>query len=198
MIPLMLVEMTPVPGTALPVQEFAQHLRLSRGFADDGELDVHLENCLRSALAAIEARVAKALFRRRFSLSVAAWSAGDRHMLPVAPVVAVESFRIVARDGAEIVMPPDEYDLVADAHRPAIVPKAGQLPVLMPGSAAEIVLFAGYSEDWAGMPPDLQQAVLLLASEFFGQDVEAERGLPFTVSVLLEPFRALKLRGAGR
>lgn len=198
MIPLMLAELTTVPGSALPVQEFAQHLRLSRGFADDGELDAHLETCLRSALAAIEARAAKALFRRQFSLSVSAWSASDRHVLPIAPVVAVEDFRIVARDGTETAVDPGAFDLVADMHRPAIAAVSGTLPVLRPGSSAEIALRAGYSEDWAGMPPDLQQAVLLLAGEFFGQDVEAERGLPVTVSLLIEPFRALRLRGAGQ
>ncbi|MDG4649801.1 hypothetical protein P6F26_15255 [Roseibacterium sp. SDUM158017] len=194
----MLTEIAPVPGAALPVEDLAGHLRLSRGFADDAALDTHLEGCLRSALAAIETRLAKALFRRQFSLSAANWAAQDSHPLSVAPVVSVETFKIISRTGEETLVAPEAYDLDADAHRPALVARSGRLPVLPPGSAAEIRFHAGFSEDWAGLPPDLRQAVVLLAAEFFGQNAEADRGWPASVSVLLEPFRVLRLRGAGR
>jgi uncharacterized phiE125 gp8 family phage protein len=197
MIPLMLMELTSVPGAALPVDELARHLRLSRGFADDGDLDGHLEACLRAALAAIEARIGKALYRRRFSLSVAAWSADDRHVLPVAPATAVESLKVFSRTGEEAVIDPAGYVLYADPHRPAVLSVASRMPSLPMGGTAEIVFEAGFAADWPDLPPDLRQAVLLLASEFFGQDVQPEVGLPLSVAVLIEPFRALRL-GGGR
>jgi hypothetical protein len=56
-----------VPGAALPLAALAEHMRLSRGFADDGDLDAEIETALRAALAAIEARTGKAVYRRRFS-----------------------------------------------------------------------------------------------------------------------------------
>jgi hypothetical protein len=69
----MLVEMTPVPGSDLPLASLAEHMRLSRGFTDDAELDsVQIESALRGALAAIEARTGKAVFRRRFVQTVPA------------------------------------------------------------------------------------------------------------------------------
>jgi hypothetical protein len=39
----MLVEMTPVPGAELPVSALAEHMRLSRGFADDDDLNAEIE-----------------------------------------------------------------------------------------------------------------------------------------------------------
>lgn len=196
MIPLMLMELTSVPAAALPVDELAQHLRLSRGFADDGALDAHLEACLRGALAAIEARTGKALYRRRFSQSVAGWSAEDRHVLPVGPAVSVESVKVFSRTGAETVIAPASYALFADPHRPAILAAGARMPTVPNGGTAEIVFEAGFASDWDGLPPDLRQAVLLLAAEFFGQEVQPEGGLPLSVAVLLEPFRTLRIGGA--
>jgi hypothetical protein len=66
----MLVEMTPVPGADLPLAALAEHMRLSRGFTDDADLDAEIESALRAALAAIEARTGKAVFRRRFVQTV--------------------------------------------------------------------------------------------------------------------------------
>lgn len=64
---MMMVEMSSVSSALLPITELTDHLRLSSGFADDGSQDAQLESCLRAALAAIEARIGKALFRRGFS-----------------------------------------------------------------------------------------------------------------------------------
>ncbi len=61
---MMLVEQTTVPGAALPVAEFKDHLRLGTGFADDGVQDGVLEAYLRAAMAAIEARTGKILLTR--------------------------------------------------------------------------------------------------------------------------------------
>ena len=58
---MVLVELTTVPTGALPVTEFATHLHLGTGFADDGSQDAVLEAYLRAAMAAIEARIGKAL-----------------------------------------------------------------------------------------------------------------------------------------
>ena len=49
----------------------------------------------------------------------------------------------------------------------------------------------------ADLPADLKQAMLILGGAFWGQDMDPEKGIPFAVSVLLEPYRALRLRGVG-
>jgi uncharacterized phiE125 gp8 family phage protein len=71
------------------------------------------------------------------------------------------------------------------------------LPSPSQGGTIEVEFTAGYGADWSGVPADLKQAVLILAAEFWGQDMEPEAGIPFAVSVLLEPHRAVRLRGAG-
>lgn len=193
----MLVELTPVPQAALPLSALAGHMRLSRGFADDGDLDAEMETALRAALAATEARTGKAVFRRRFVQSVSDWSTGDRHVLPVAPVASVEVVRLVDRTGAAQVLAPSTYALVTDMHCPSLVSTASSLPTLGAGGHAEIEFLAGYAEVWGGLPGDLAQAVLMLAGVFFGQNEETRLGFPPGVAALIEPYRTLRLRGAG-
>jgi uncharacterized phiE125 gp8 family phage protein len=193
----MLTELTPTPAEGLPRDSLADYLRLSQGFADDAALGAHLEACLRAAIAAIEARTAKALFRRSFALAVHAWTAPERQDLPVAPVVAVHSVRLISRGGTETPLPSEAWDLVSDSHRASIVATSGDLPPVASGGQGEIRFDAGYAADWAGMPADLAQAVILLAAGYFGQDADTESGVPAAVARLLEPFRALRLGRAG-
>jgi uncharacterized phiE125 gp8 family phage protein len=194
---MMMVELTSMPGAALPVTELAEHLRLSRGFSDDGSQDASLESCLRAALSAIEARIGKALFARRFVLTLMAWHDPDAHILPLAPVGSIESVKLITRAGAETLVEPEVYVLRADRHRPVLAAAGRSLPSPSQGGTIEVEFTAGFASDWAGLPADLKQAVLILAGEFWGQDMEADTGIPFSVSVLLEPHRPVRLRRAG-
>lgn len=193
---MMMVELTSVPSAVLPVSELADHLRLARGFADDGTQDAQLESCLRAAASAIEARIGKALFERRFALTLVHWHKEDSHVLPIAPVVSVDSVTLVSRAGAETTVATDQYLLRADQHRPAVVAAGTKLPSPGQRGSIEVEFTAGYSVDWAGLPADLKQAMLILAGEYWGQNMDPEMGIPFAASVLLEPHRALRLRGA--
>ena len=134
----MLAEMTPVPGSSLPVERLAEHLRLSRGFTNDGDLDAQLESCLRASLAAIEARTGKAVLRRRFVQTVTLWATSERHVLPIAPVASIEVVRMIDRLGEARVLEPAAYALVTDMHCPGLVPKSVSLPTLGSGRSAEI------------------------------------------------------------
>lgn len=67
---MMMVELTAIPSAAFPVAVLAGHLRLAHGFTDDANQDAALERYLRASCAAIEARIGKALFARRFLLTV--------------------------------------------------------------------------------------------------------------------------------
>lgn len=75
---MMLTEETPVPLAALPVEEFKDHLRLGSGFADDGLQDGLIESYLRAAMAVIEGRIGKMLYRRRFQWVLEGWREGGR------------------------------------------------------------------------------------------------------------------------
>ena len=70
---MMLTEETQVPQAALPVEEMKDHLRMGSGFADDGMQDGLIETYLRAAMAAIEGRIGKMLFQRRFLWVLECW-----------------------------------------------------------------------------------------------------------------------------
>jgi uncharacterized phiE125 gp8 family phage protein len=193
---MMMVELTAVPSASLPVAALAEHLRLARGFSDDGSQDATLERCLRAACAAIEARIGKALFARRFLLTLLEWRSPDAQVLPLAPIGQIEAVRLVTRAGSETLLDPDSYRLQPDRHRPALVATGARLTPPAQGGSIEVEFTAGFAATWDGIPADLQQAVMILAGEYWGQDSAPERGLPFAVAVLLEPHRALRLRGA--
>lgn len=192
---MMMVELTSVPSAALPVSVLSDHLRLSSGFADDGSQDTQLEWCLRSAMAAIEARIGKALMARQFALTLTEWHSTTSHTLPIAPVLQIASVTMVARDGGETLVGAERYGLRPDAHRPVLEATVGQLPPMPTGTTAEVVMVAGYGPTWVDLPADLQHAMLALAAEFYNLDAAAPEPMPANIMALIEPYRLIRLRG---
>ncbi len=196
---MMLTEETSVPGAALPVQALKDHLRLGSGFGDDGMQDVLIEGYLRASMAAIEGRIGKVLIARRFKLRLETWRALAEQPLPVAPVGAVVSVTVFDALGATV-LGQDRYRLVPDMQRPKLVAVGVLLPLIAEDGRAEVVFDAGFGTAWAAVPPDLAQAVLLLAAEFYenrhdlGQRVA---GLPAVVQSLIERWRTVRVLGGG-
>jgi uncharacterized phiE125 gp8 family phage protein len=61
-------------------------------------------------------------------------------------------------------------------------------------------LSAGYAPDWAGLPADLGQAVLLLAAHYYEYRHETALGdgcMPFGVTSLIERYRTVRLMAGG-
>jgi len=195
---MILTELSAPPLAAVPVRAFAEHLRLGTGFADDGAEDQVLELCLRAAMAAIEARIGRALLERSFVWKVARWRGEGSQVLPVAPVIAVDSVVLVGADGAETEMASAGWSLVHDGARPRLVWRESAVPPRIPrGGRAEIRFRAGFG-DWEAVPADLRQAVFLLAAHYHENRAEsAERAgtMPFGVLVLLEAYRTLRVGG---
>ncbi len=189
----MLEELTAVAAADLPVREFAEHLKLGSGFADDGSEDAVLEVCLRSAMAAIEVRIGKALMTRRFSWELTRWGADGEQTLPIAPVVAVTSVTFVDRLSVETILDAASYVLERDSQRPKIV---GILPSI-PESGRVILTFDAGFGDWTGVPADLRHAVLLQAAAFYENRAGEGRanGMPFGVGALIEAYRPIRIGG---
>ncbi|PRX35392.1 phage conserved hypothetical protein, phiE125 gp8 family [Meinhardsimonia xiamenensis] len=196
---MMLVEQTTLPSAALPVTEFKDHLRLGTGFADDGLQDAVLEAHLRAAFAAIEARTGKILIERGFTWRLSGWRDFARQALPVAPVTAITEVRTIDRNGVETVIDPARYRLEPDLQRPRLVSNGLNLPLIPLNGAVEISFTAGYAPDWAGLPADLCQAVLMLAAHYYENRGVAPvgEGMPFTVSLLIDRYRTVRLFGEG-
>ena len=196
---MMLSEVTAVPQAVLPMAEFKDHLRLGTGFADDGVQDALAESYLRAALAAIEGRIGKALISRDFLLELNGWRWPDCQAFPLAPVNAVASVTMRDRDGMTAVVDPARYKLERDAHRPKLVATAAILPGIPVGGTVEVVLTAGFGPAWADVPPDLAQAVFLLAAEYHeNRHEDGARGtMPFGVTALIERWRTVRVLGGG-
>lgn len=190
---MMLEELTAVATVELPVRAFADHLKLGSGFTDDGSEDAVLEVCLRSAMAAIEVRIGKALMTRRFRWELTRWSANGEQVLPISPIVMVNAVTLVDRQGVETVVDAARYVLERDSQTPKIV---GNLPPVPDGGRVVLTFDAGFG-DWDALPADLRQAVLLQAASFYENRSGEGRvnGLPFGVSALIEAYRPIRIGG---
>ena len=196
---MMLSEETAVPEAALPLDELRAHLRLGTGFADLQAADAVLISYLRAAIAAVEGRTTKALLARDYRLELAAWRGDGDQPLPVAPVSAVSEVLLRDAAGAEVVVPAAGYRLVPDLGRPRLEALSGALPVIGQGGVAVVRFTAGFGPDWADVPVDLAQAVLMLAAQFYEtrhEGAAASAGsLPFGVLALIERWRTVRVLG---
>lgn len=191
-----LIELTTPPPAAIPVRDFADHLRLGSGFADDGSQDPLLEGYLRAAIAAIEGRTGKVLLQRDFSWELTRWYAPDRQGLPVGPVGAVSAVTLITRDGAETAVDPAAYALRRDLYRPELA--ASALPAIPTGGLVRIDFMAGFGPAWSDVPADLAQAVFLLAAGSYEARSQAHGAggtMPFGVLALIERYRTVRLLG---
>lgn len=195
---MMLVEISQTPMSDLPIAEFREHLRLGSGFADDGVQDAVLESCMRASISAIEGRTGKALFNRGFRWTLSAWRSRDVQALPVAPVTGVSGINLVTRQGDVSLVDIEVYYLEEDVQRPLLRAASSSLPNIPTGGTAEVTFSAGFSPDWAGMPPDLARAVLLLAAHFYEMRHEQptnDGNMPFGVTSLIERYRTVRILG---
>ncbi|NPD15364.1 hypothetical protein HOY34_09150 [Xinfangfangia sp. D13-10-4-6] len=200
-----LTEETAVPVAALPLEALRQHLRLGSGFALADRQDRLLEGYLRAAIAAIEGRIAKALIRRRFLLEMEGWRDAEAQALPLAPVSALVSIELVTALGAAQVLSPALYRLIQDQHRPRIAGTGAAMPCPPQGGLVRVAFEAGFGPDWAAVPADLQQAVMLLAAAYYefrhegaGQAGAQGAGLPAAVEGLIGRWRLIRVLGGGR
>jgi uncharacterized phiE125 gp8 family phage protein len=197
---MVLTEQTAVPVEALPVQGLKDHLRMGTGFSDGDLQDGLIESHLRAAIAAVEGRIGKALIQRRFLLRLEDWRDGSEQALPVAPVTAIVSVTLFSVAGAAAVVAADRYRLVPDTHRPRLAARGYLLPSVPSEGRVEVLFDAGFGATWAQVPPDLQQAVFLLAAQYYEhrhEFAEVPPGLPYPVQALIERWRIVRVLGGG-
>lgn len=196
----MLIEETSVSDATLPVEDFKAHLRLGTSFGQQTVQDEVLTGFLRAAIAAIEARTGKVLIVRGFKWTLSYWRDREGQGLPVAPVVQISRLATVSREGVETTLSPETYWLEQDGIKPRLRARGALLASIPDGGSALVEFEAGYSSDWQGVPADLKQAVLLLASHFyeFRHETSLSDGcMPFGVSSLIERYKTVRLGTGG-
>ena len=193
---MILIEVSQVDADLLPITPLKQHLHLGSGFAEDSAQDSILEGYLRAALSAIEGRTGQVIYRRQFRWIVNAWSRPEGQPFPVAPVVSFDGLTLIDAAGAETEEPQENYDLQLDPFEPRLRAVSGALPKLRAGGRAEVLITAGAATNWGTVPPDLAQAVLLMAAHYYEyrHDVALGKGCtPFGVTALLERYRPIRI-----
>ncbi len=196
----MLIEETTVPDGALPVEDFKAHLRLGTGFGQETSQDEVLTGFLRAAIGAVEARTGKVLITRSFGWSLSFWRDLNAQGLPLAPVSAISSVTIVARNGDEVLAAPEAYWLEKDSQRPRLRSTGAALPGIPANGSVVIRFDAGYGAAWADVPPDLRQAVMLLAAHYYEYRNETSLSdgcMPFGVTSLIERYRIMRIGTGG-
>lgn len=193
---MLLTEVAPAPALPVTLEEFKAHLRLGRGFPDDGSEDALLQLYLANATAAVEAVTGKALVRRTFRLKLAGWNRDGRLVLPIGPVVAVDAISFVG-PGDPVVLPAGSWSLAPGTQRQMLSGAGGSaLPEVPAGYEAELSFAAGFGDTGAQVPGELRQAVLLLATHYHEERAggpEAVHAMPAAVHSLLAVQRPVRL-----
>lgn len=199
---MLLTELNQTLTADLPLAGLKDHLRLGTAFGPDGLQDGLIEAHLRAAIAAIEARIGKALLTRNFKLTLPDWRSLSSQTLPLAPVVAVTKLSVFDILGVEMVLDAARFALQADTHRPKIVAVGMLFPTVPSDGRIEILFSAGFGPAWPNVPADLRQAVMLLAAQYYETRHDAGAsaqgfGLPMAVQSLTERYRNIRVLGGG-
>ena len=198
---MVLVELSSINLSDLPMDAFRAHLRLGTGFSDDMIQDEVLESYIRASMAAIEGRIGKKLLTQSLSWEIGTWVGAEAQALPVAPVSAITQVVIVDGAGGEEILDPQRYKLRKDTHRPQIEARGGLLATIPDGGGARLTLEAGFGSSWLDVPADLREAVFLLAAHYYENrsDASGSGGLmPHGVMALLERHRNIRVLGPRR
>lgn len=135
---------------------------------------------------------------RTFIWQLDGWRQPEQQALPVAPVQTISWLKTVSRDGAETLIDGGCYVLVQSEQRPLLRAACRRLPLIPTHGYGEIGFVAGYAADWAGLPSDLAQAVMLLAAYFYEvrHELSARDGnVPLGVAQLIERYRTVRILG---
>jgi len=195
---MVLEDLTSIDLSDLPMDAFKAHLRLGTGFGEEDIQDEVLESYIRAAIAAIEARTGKVLLSRNMVWELTCWSSGTAQSLPVAPVSEITSVTLTDRVGTETMVDSARYKLERDMQRPKLVSIGTALPAVPTDGTVRIVFVAGYGSTWLELPPDLREAVFLLAAHYYEnrRDQTGAGGLmPFGVMALLDSYRTIRTLG---
>lgn len=177
--------------------EAKAHLRID-GTAEDG----FIQSLIVTSRLHIEAALGLALIEQDWSWTLDAWPLEPGVALPMRPVSAIQSVRVVAADISHATVDPARYVLDGHGNPARLLPTTLPLPApAIPAQGIEIAFTAGYGSTPVDVPAPIRHAILLLVAHWFENRepvVLGPRGtsavrIPDTVSELLAPFRTARL-----
>ena len=187
--PLSLIE----APAGLPVDLEAARAWLRLDTTDE---DALLGRLLAAATRRVEFECALAMIDQRWRYLRDCWPREAVLKLPIHPVRAVESVKVLT-DAGLIDVDPALWRASLDA-RPARLRAMPGFPRPAAGiDVVQVELRAGFGAAPADVPADLRQAVLMLAAHWFeareGATADGWRGMPAEVRELLAPWRPLAM-----
>lgn len=179
----------------ISLAEAKAHLRVDHGL-DDALIERAIEAAI-SHLDGYGGILGRALAAQRWRQFFCFWPASRVLPIALAPAVSVFEIRVRAPGGAETVLDPAGYRLLAKASQPQILfPVSASLPALDSAPDALAVTYdAGYGATAADVPAAIRQAMLLMVGDMYRFPETVALGasgpvpMSATVDRLLGPFR---------
>lgn len=175
---------------AAAVNDAAPLLRIDgSGTLSEGET-ARLEGEIDAALGLAEQFIGRVLIDRAFTARL--WAGGEWQRLGVVPVSAINSVIGIAEDGAQAILPIEDYAI-------DIAPDGEGWVRLIRG--ANLIHFdvsgrAGIVAEWAMLAPTIAQGIVRLATYRF-LERDKEGAVPTSVTALWRPWRRLAAAGPG-
>lgn len=198
---------TPTTVALLSTVEAKAHLRVD-GSDDDTLIDTLVATAT-SLLDGRDGRLGRALVSQQWELRLdgfgwPAWSPGwrpfhrDRIILPLAPLLTVDSVKYIDTDGVLQTVASSVYQVVSGgARRAELVPAYAQawLTPRAEPDCVRVTFTAGYGAEAANVPQPIRQAALMLIGSWYEQRENsvvdfraAVAELPDGVERLLAPY----------
>ena len=173
----------------VPLPEMKAHLRV-----DDDQEDELIGGLVTAARLMVEASARRILIAQSWRLMLHRWPQGGTVLLPLSPLLSVESVQVYDASGTPEVLPPEDYesDLASDPPRILFrrMPEPGRMQ-----SGIAIDLRAGYGETPEDVPATLRLAIRILVARWYENrgDVAGPQALPPEALSLVAPFRRARI-----
>ncbi len=186
MIPIF-VDGPAVEPVTLP--EMKAYLRL-----DDEMQDDLVAGLIRAARLMVESVSRRLLIEQGWHIVMDRWPAGGKVLLPLSPVLAVDSVKVFDAAGAATEVAPDSVELDAASDPPRLVVSGAPEP----GKARHgirIALRVGFGASPDTVPESLKLAIKILVAHWFENrgDVVGSQVLPPDAMALVAPFQRPRL-----
>jgi uncharacterized phiE125 gp8 family phage protein len=173
----------------IALDEMRAFLRL-----DDAGQDDLLASLINAARHCVEASSGRLLIAQTWRLALDHWPESRAVSLPLSPLIAIETIRVLNGAGAAEILASALYwlDTAADPPR-VLVDAAAPAPGRSP-HGIELDLRVGYGDTANAVPAPLRQAIRMLAARWFEhRGDESEAQLPPDLLALIAPFRRPRL-----
>ena len=161
---------------------------------DDSAQDAVIAGLVKAARLTVEGASRRVLIEQRWRVVLDRWP-GDRVvLLPLSPLISVESIKVFDAGGAAASIPAGaiESDRFSDPPRIAVT-DAPEPSKARSGIVIEVL--AGYGSAAEAVPASLRLAIKILVAHWFEKrgDVAGEQILPPEAFALVAPFRRARL-----